>query len=230
MIESKLNGESRNILEENITKLKELFPEVVTDGKIDFEALKLMLGEEIEGSNERYGFNWKGKNEAIRLAQLPSKLTFADVSAEAITPMAEDMLKSIIMGDEEQLTRSFEILLNNIPNVLHSKIENINEAYYHLLFSSWLQLLGFGLGYEDRSLGGDSDTVLKINDLVVIIEFKYSRTLAIDLMLEKGIKQIKDKDYYKPYQNKKVILVSIATKPKEVKCKIEKLDSKKDKT
>ena len=34
---SKLNGESLNIEEENIKKLVELFPEVNTDGKIDFD-------------------------------------------------------------------------------------------------------------------------------------------------------------------------------------------------
>jgi len=41
-------------------------------------------------------------------------------------------------------------------------------------------------------------------------------------MLNKGIEQIKNKGYHKPYQNKNLIFVSIATKPKEIACKIEK--------
>ena len=36
--------------EKNIEKLSELFPNIVTDGKIDFEKLKLILGDKIENS------------------------------------------------------------------------------------------------------------------------------------------------------------------------------------
>jgi len=147
---------------------------------------------------------------------------FTDGSPGSIQPMAEDMLKYIIAGDEDKLTKSFEGLLNNIPSVLHAKIENINEAYYHLLFTSWLQILGFNVNNEDRCLGGDADTILRINDLTIIIEYKYSTKLSLETMLNNGIKQIKNKKYHKPYQNKKLIFVSIATKPKEVACKIEK--------
>ena len=35
----KLDGKSLDIKEQNITKLKELFPEVFSEGKIDFEKL-----------------------------------------------------------------------------------------------------------------------------------------------------------------------------------------------
>jgi len=147
---------------------------------------------------------------------------FTSESAESIQPLAEDMLKYIIDGDENNLTKSFETLLNNIPSVLHAKIENINEAYYHLLFTSWLQILGFDISNEDRSLGGDADAVLQMEDLIVIIEYKYSTKLSLETMLNKGIEQIKNKGYHKPYQNKNLIFVSIATKPKEIACKIEK--------
>ncbi|GAA5819140.1 MAG: Pseudogene of site-specific DNA-methyltransferase [Methanobrevibacter sp. CfCl-M3] len=83
MIESKLNGESKDILEENITKLKELFPEIVTDGKIDFEALKIMLGGNVEESNERYGFNWYGKSKTIKIAQEESTGTLRPCKEES---------------------------------------------------------------------------------------------------------------------------------------------------
>ncbi|MED4883121.1 site-specific DNA-methyltransferase [Bacillus smithii] len=43
-----------------------------TEGKIDFEKLKLVLGEEIEKRNERYEFTWYGKTQAMKLAQTPS--------------------------------------------------------------------------------------------------------------------------------------------------------------
>lgn len=68
----KLDGKSLDLVKTNIEALKQLFPEVVTEGKIDFEKLKLVLGEEIEKRNERYEFTWYGKTQAMKLAQTPS--------------------------------------------------------------------------------------------------------------------------------------------------------------
>lgn len=65
----KLQGTSMDIVQDNIEKLKEIFPEIFTEGKIDFEVLKQLLGEKIESDNERYSFNWKGKTEAREIAQ-----------------------------------------------------------------------------------------------------------------------------------------------------------------
>lgn len=68
----KLSMENSDITQENINKIKELFPQIVTEGKIDFELLKTILGEQIENSNERYQFIWSGKSNAVRFAQKPS--------------------------------------------------------------------------------------------------------------------------------------------------------------
>lgn len=68
----KLSMESVDVTKENIEKIKELFPNVVTEGKIDFDQLKLILGEQIEVRNERYQFTWNGKSDSIRFAQRPS--------------------------------------------------------------------------------------------------------------------------------------------------------------
>ncbi|PTR48505.1 site-specific DNA-methyltransferase [Geobacillus thermodenitrificans] len=68
----KLDGKSMDIVKANIEALKQLFPDVVTEGKIDFEKLKLILGEEIEARNEKYEFTWHGKTQAMKLAQTPS--------------------------------------------------------------------------------------------------------------------------------------------------------------
>ena len=88
----------------------------------------------------------------------------------------------------------------------------------------WLQILGFDITNEDRTLGGDSDSVLRIDDLIVIIEYKYDTKLSINTMLNDGLEQIKNKGYHKAYQNKDLIFVSIATKPREVACKIERYE------
>ncbi len=71
----KLNGQSLNITSENIARIKELFPNVVTEGKIDFDALRAVLGDEIDSSKEKYQFTWNGKAESIKLAQTPTVST-----------------------------------------------------------------------------------------------------------------------------------------------------------
>ena len=65
----KLQGTSMDIVQDKIEKLKEIFPEIFTEGKIDFEVFKQLLGEKIETDNERYSFTWKGKTEARQIAQ-----------------------------------------------------------------------------------------------------------------------------------------------------------------
>lgn len=45
----KISNCSLNLEQENIKKLKELFPEAVQEGKVDFNILKTILGSEIIG-------------------------------------------------------------------------------------------------------------------------------------------------------------------------------------
>lgn len=68
MIE-KLDGMTKDLVKENIEKLKELFPTIVKEDKIDFEELRLILGEDINNNKEQYSFVWNGKTEATKLAQ-----------------------------------------------------------------------------------------------------------------------------------------------------------------
>jgi len=78
-----LDGKTPDIAEENIGKLKQLFPEVFTEGKIDFEKLQQVLGEYVEDSNERYNFTWNGKGRALRLSQTPSLGTLRPCKEES---------------------------------------------------------------------------------------------------------------------------------------------------
>lgn len=64
--------QSLDIVSDNISKLKELFPEVLTDGKIDFKVLQDILGNEIEEEEEFYRFTWSGKSQSRREAHKPS--------------------------------------------------------------------------------------------------------------------------------------------------------------
>ncbi|KIQ95372.1 putative methyltransferase [Anoxybacillus thermarum] len=80
----KLSLKSKDLLEERIKYIKQLFPEVVTEGKINFEKLRLILGEEVNGTKERYELNWVGKNEAIKTIQVQSSGTLIPVIDESI--------------------------------------------------------------------------------------------------------------------------------------------------
>lgn len=83
MIETTLTGKTPDLAEENIKKLKQIFPEVVTEGKIDFDKLRQLLGEYVEDSNERYNFTWNGKGRALRLSQTPSLGTLRPCKEES---------------------------------------------------------------------------------------------------------------------------------------------------
>ncbi len=78
-----LDGKTPDIAEENIQKLKQLFPEVFTESKIDFEKLQQVLGEYVEDSNERYNFTWNGKGRALRISQTPSLGTLRPCKEES---------------------------------------------------------------------------------------------------------------------------------------------------
>jgi len=79
----KTAGQSMDIVADNIAKLKELFPEILTENKIDFKVLQALLGEEIEVDDERYSFNWHGKAQSRRLAQTPSTGTLRPCPEES---------------------------------------------------------------------------------------------------------------------------------------------------
>ena len=71
----RINSTGLNITEDNINKLKELFPNAVTEGKIDFDVLRTILGDEVDERKEKYQFTWPGKSNAIKIAQTPSSAT-----------------------------------------------------------------------------------------------------------------------------------------------------------
>ena len=75
---------SHDIVADNIEKLKAIFPEAVTEGKIDFEVLKETLGEYLETREERYNFSWAGKSKARRLAQTPTTGTLRPCPEESV--------------------------------------------------------------------------------------------------------------------------------------------------
>ena len=76
--------QSLDIVNDNIAQLKQLFPEVLTDGKIDFKALQDILGDEVETEEEYYHIEWAGKAKARREAHKPSTGTLRPSKEESV--------------------------------------------------------------------------------------------------------------------------------------------------
>ncbi len=90
----KMNMQTTNIVDVNIRRIGELFPNCLTErlnerGKpelaIDFDQLRQELSKDIvEGAEERYQFTWPDKRNAIRLANAPTTDTLRPVRSESV--------------------------------------------------------------------------------------------------------------------------------------------------
>lgn len=80
----KADGQSMDIVENNIEQLKELFPEVFAEGKINFDRLQEVLGNYVVTDEDHYNFTWHGKRAAGRLAQTPSTGTLRPCPQESV--------------------------------------------------------------------------------------------------------------------------------------------------
>ena len=92
----KMELESMDIASENRSKLKQLFPTVFSESvndqgerveSIDFEKLKAELGtfsEIFEARRERYGMDWPGKKDCLKLIQQPSVATLKPCREESV--------------------------------------------------------------------------------------------------------------------------------------------------
>ena len=89
-----LKMQTTNIVDENIKRIGELFPDCLTErldenGKpemaIDFDQLRQELSKSIvEGPTERYQFTWPDKRNAIRLANAPTTDTLRPCREESV--------------------------------------------------------------------------------------------------------------------------------------------------
>lgn len=70
-----MDGKSLDITADKLAQLKQLFPEVFAEDKVDFEKLKLALGEDILAPEERYELNWAGKYDSFKEIQKQTTAT-----------------------------------------------------------------------------------------------------------------------------------------------------------
>lgn len=111
---NKLKMSSMDIVNKNIEKIKDLFPNCISEGKIDFNMLKQELSKDIiEDGKERYQLTWNGKKEAIVNSNTPSTKTLRPVKEKSVD---FDNTKNIyIEGDNLEVLKILqESYLNKI--------------------------------------------------------------------------------------------------------------------
>ena len=104
-----MNGYNDNLNQQQIDKLQQLFPEVVTEGKIDWQKLQATLGEAVD-LGERYGLSWKGKGDV-----------FAAIQEKTVQTLRPDRANSV----DWDTTGNMFIEGNNL-----AALKILHKAYY----------------------------------------------------------------------------------------------------
>ena len=115
---TKLDGKTPDLAAENIEQLRQIFPDVFEEGKIDFDKLKQVLGEYVDDEKERYNFTWNGKGKALRLAQTPTTGTLRPCPKEGESKNWDDTQNLYIEGDNLEV-------LKLLQKSYHGKIKMI---------------------------------------------------------------------------------------------------------
>ena len=82
--------ESENLVDRRIERMRELFPDVFSESGIDFDKLRLELGDDVDDGGERFAFTWPGKKDAIRQSQVVSTATLRPCVEKSRSRAGED--------------------------------------------------------------------------------------------------------------------------------------------
>lgn len=159
---SKLDLRSMDIAEARRQELLRLFPEIRTEGgKLDFDRLKLALGEAVDVGRERYGMNWPGKADCFKTIQTPSMGTLRPCPEESVNWDTTENL--IIEGDNLEVLKLLQkSYLGKVKMIYIDPPYNTgNDFIYPDNYSESLQTYLEYTGQVDsggRKFGTNSDT------------------------------------------------------------------------
>lgn len=109
-------SKSADLVAQNLEQLKQIFPEVIKEGRVDFEALNDLLGNYGDTAEERFALNWAGKANARREAQKRSTGTLRPCPEESVDWDSTENL--YIEGDNLEV-------LKLIQKSYHSRVKMI---------------------------------------------------------------------------------------------------------
>ena len=114
---NKLDGLSMDLENSNMEKLKTVFPECFSEGKLDIDKLLSLCGEYIEDDFEKYKFEWKGKAECLHLAQKRSTGTLRPCREESVN--FDDTNNVYIEGDNLEVLKLLQTAYYNKVKMIY---------------------------------------------------------------------------------------------------------------
>ena len=151
---------SADIVAENLEHLITLFPEAFTEGQVDFEVLKHLLGGAVNDREEKYGLNWHGKRQARQLALTPSTGTLRPCPEESVD--WESTQNLMIEGDNLEVLKllqksySGKVKLIYIDPPYNTGNDFVYPDDYRDTISNYLELTGQHDG-EKRKLSSNTE-------------------------------------------------------------------------
>ncbi|MBN6742048.1 site-specific DNA-methyltransferase [Acidithiobacillus sp. MC6.1] len=189
-MDDKLNLQSLNIPEEKREELLRIFPEVRTEGgQIDFERLRLVLGDMVDTGKERYGLNWPGKSACFKAIQTPSMGTLLPAPEESVNFDTTENL--IIEGDNLEalklLQKSYigKVKMIYIDPPYNTGNDFIYPDNYSESLQTYLEYTG-QTGEEGKRFSSNTDTDGRFHSKW--LNMMYPRLyLARDLLRDDGV-------------------------------------------
>ena len=186
----KLNLQSFNIPEEKREELLRIFPEVRTEGgQIDFDRLRLALGDMVDTGKERYGLNWPGKSACFKAIQTPSMGTLLPAPEESVNFDTTENL--IIEGDNLEalklLQKSYigKVKMIYIDPPYNTGNDFIYPDNYSESLQTYLEYTG-QTGDEGKRFSSNTDTDGRFHSKW--LNMMYPRLyLARDLLRDDGV-------------------------------------------
>ncbi len=86
-----------------LEQLRAAAPQMFSEGRVDFDKLKVALGDQIEAGQERYGLTWAGKADAFRNVRAPSVGTLLPMPEDSVNWDRTENL--IIEGDNLEVLK-----------------------------------------------------------------------------------------------------------------------------
>ncbi len=144
---------------------------------------------------------------------------FTDNGLEDIQPKAEEIRNYLQHGNLEGFITIIKALFANIPYILPIK----QETYYHSLFYMILILMGGEIDLEVLTDKERVDSVLALDDIYYLIEFKYGKSGSdINDLTSQALTQIKNKYYSKRFLTEKrpCVYLGVGVTRKEISYKL----------
>ncbi|HRJ59403.1 MAG TPA: site-specific DNA-methyltransferase, partial [Anaerolineales bacterium] len=158
----KLDLTSHNLPADKTAELLRLFPEIRTEGdKIDFDKLKLVLGQTVDAGRERYGMTWPGKADCFKTIQAPSTGTLLPAPDESVDFDTTENL--IIEGDNLNVLKLLQkAYLSKVKMIYIDPPYNTGNDFiypdnYAESLQTYLEYTG-QVDAEGRKFGTNTDT------------------------------------------------------------------------